>query len=185
MLWRPWILLLEHDLTVPTPSWSYTWLRVGVLTCSEPTCDPGVGPCSLSPSPQDSHYFCLGFFQALVNFLQRSFANTKCSLPHLQRRAQSMGGRCYCYMSTNKLIHQGSVVLCPSAWRRPIRCYLLLFLVKAGWTHPDWLLGMCSPQGSKGRASSSAMLRRMWLCGTQVAEKYQGQDKANLTPSSW
>lgn len=146
MLWRPWPLLLEQDLTVPTPSWSYKWLCVGVLTCSQPTCVPGVGPCSLPPPPQDSHCSCLGFFQAFVNSPQSSFTNTKRSVPHLERRAQSMGGRCYCYMYTNEIVHQGLVVLCPSAWSRPTLCYLLLFLAKAGWTHPDWLLGRAHPK---------------------------------------
>lgn len=141
MFQRLWPLFLGYGLTVPTPSWSYKWLSVGVLTCSQPTYIPGVGPCSLSPSPQDSHCFCLGFFQALVNCLQSSFTNTKCCALHLERRAQSMGGRWYCYTYTNKLPHQGSVVLCLSARSRLILCYLLLFLSQAGWTRPGWLLG--------------------------------------------
>lgn len=127
MLQRPWPLLLEYDLTVPTPSCSYEWLCVGVLTRSQPTSIPGDDPCSVPPSPQDSQCFCLGFFQAFVNCFQSSFTSTKCCVPHLERRAQCMGRRCYCYTYTNKLVHQGSVVLSLSASSRPIQLFVAVF----------------------------------------------------------
>lgn len=85
-------------------------------------------------------------------------------------RVQSMGGRWYCYTYANKLADQGSVVLCLRTRSRPIPCHLLLFLTKAGWTRPGWLLGCAQPRArgctaapGKGRVSHA----QMGLCGTR------------------
>lgn len=101
-----------------------------------------------------------------------------------------MAERYYCYVYANKWnMVRGALWCCaPMAWSRPFPCYEMLFLPKPSWPHPEWLLGMCSLQGSQLRRriptmavpeAQQGMVTPRWWRGDR------GQDKANRTLSSW